>query len=243
MSLTKKLIIVFVITAFAAIIMCVTTNINNSVSTKNEMISYSLGNAIHGGRVGVQLKYNVSPPDLVLQSPKGTMYNKTSAESYEIDTENKTITIFAISDETGIWSISFNKKDNTEISYEMLLSSIAGLTLTETDIIRLEDTYYLGFKYKADSTVNYHPSMTLKIDDDTKYDLIIADDLKNLTTNVNDDMIYLPIVLPKETYENEKKTAEIILTLTTDEGLTTSAVTKIQLTENAVSMSDIIKNQ
>ena len=243
MSLAKKLIIVFIFTLFCAAIIFISLSLSNNISSKNEMISYKLGYISKKGTVGVDLTYDVSPPDVILQAPSGTMFTEKSAKSYKHDPETKTISIISNKEEIGTWSVSFNKKDNLNISYQMTIYPSSSLEIIETDIIKLEDTYYLGFSTNSEAGILYHPSLTLQANS-SRYELIISENLKDLTTTANNDMIYLPLVIPKEVYENNPTSGTLQLTLTTDETKeTTKASVKIKFIENEVSMTDIIKNQ
>ena len=243
MSLTKKLLIVFGITLIAAVGIILYMNMMNSNSSaKNEMIAYKLGDMNKKGQVGVELKYDIIPPDVILQSPSGTMFTEKSAKSYTLDEENKTITVIADKEETGMWSVSFNKKDNLNISYQMLIYASESLGIDETDIIKLENTYYLGFKTNSAPGITYHPAITLVVNN-KKYNLIIPEDLKDLTTSSDADMIYLPLVIPAEIYTNSPENGVLTLTLSNEDNVKTSRKININFTKNLISMSDIINNQ
>ncbi len=240
MSLIKKLLIILLATAFIAAVIVISAYISSDISSKNEIIAYALGENKLPGTIGVELKYDNSTPDVMLQSPTGMLYNKKSADKYEINEETKTITIFVTSSETGQWAVAFNKKDNMNISYEMMIGAESNFDITDTDIIRLEDTYYLGFKINSTKDVTFHPTLTLfSKNNSTTYNLIIENDLQTITMSSTSDMLYIPLILPKDIYEEE--TAKLTLILQTDLGAVVSKSVNLKFTEQTVLINELLQ--
>lgn len=110
---------------------------------QNSMNRYIIGEATDCGYIGIRITYDEEPVDVRIQDPYGRSYS-TGSEGvlYEIDKDEKTVTLLADSDKTGVWSAEFNTKSNKDIRYSLLQMPSETLYIVSPVICRKEDGSY-----------------------------------------------------------------------------------------------------
>jgi len=133
---------------------------SRDTANREEMQTFSLGEATMPGYIGAEVYYDVEPVDVALTAPNGRVYTRNYASVYTIDPSTKTITILVDCDELGEWKISTNTLRNESIRFKFVNTTSPTLYLTNTAITQEADgRYYIKFcpimTVTDDATVNY----------------------------------------------------------------------------------------
>lgn len=149
-SSNKKLLITLSVIA-GAILLALTLFLTNLYTSTNKYVSqsYILGAATQKGYIGVELTYDMEPPNIIITSPHGIVYTSTTAAFYENNEKSKIIKLYADTDDLGNdldkWTVSFDKGSNKSITYKFINMPSPSLYITGEAVQLKSDKYDIVF--------------------------------------------------------------------------------------------------
>lgn len=146
----KTLMIILIVMNLILIIIYAASVKKEKVNS--ELQTYKLGTATVPGYIGVEMQYDTDIVDIELITPSGKHINKLNVDVCEINEENKTITFLKDTDEMGDWFVSFNTKHNTNINYKFISKYSPTLRMTDIELIKSNNYYYLSFTPMMETT-------------------------------------------------------------------------------------------
>lgn len=242
MRTTKKILtIVGIITVIAVVILTILLTEYYTTNKNSIPQSYILGKAEQKGYIGVELTYDNTAPDIILISPSGITYTKTTAARYDEDIRNKTITLYADSDELGSedspdkWTVSFNKGDNRSITYRFVNMPSPTPYIMHTSIQELQNTYAVIFTATQldDMRKNCRYTIELRTEKGGKY--ILSDGKANLNAST-----HVIINIPPEAFTDTE--GFIRITLKTLETPPKTAIEELPVTLTLKEVSNGLDN-
>lgn len=188
----------------------------------NTLKLYELGTAEQCGYVGVELVYDNEPVDVELISPSGKHYNKQTVSIYNINTDKRTITVLYDTSELGEWVVSFNEKTNERITYSFINKPSPTLNVTDVNLVKIEDYYYVKFTPVMESDIYKTCKFTITLSSNNCSFLLDDGNVKlNETTYI--------LFNPKETAYNGDMYSIKIAIQTQDEQQSITKSIQIQL--------------
>lgn len=160
-----KLKILMIILVLINVVLIVIYAVSMKKDNMNSRLqTYKLGNATIPGYVGVELEYDTDVVSVELIAPSGCKINNENADIYNINEEEKTITILKDTDELGEWLVSFNTRHNDNITYKFINRCSPTLRMTDIELVKVSDYYYLSFIPTMETidnktTIRYHVTM------------------------------------------------------------------------------------
>ncbi|MBO5435361.1 hypothetical protein J6A31_06055 [bacterium] len=183
---------------------------------------YSLGETSVFGYVGAKIIYDKEPIDVVLKNSNGDEYDAESADVYEHNADEKTITILVDTDEMCKWFVQFNKKTNSSISYAFVNKMSPTLYIMNTKIITEDGKNYVTFAPVQKTNLSA-----------CRYTISLKSNSRDLKLNTGDAEMNKTAMIefnpPLDAYNNEIFT--VTVKLVTPDGQVAIGECQIQLSE------------
>lgn len=124
--------------------------LNNERNENNKFTTDTLANVTEPCTLETTVHFDNEPIDFIIKSPSGTRYAPDGCDGYVIDMERKTITMKVHTDETGSWTVDYNKKSNLTLDIGAEQNPKEELYITRVMLNTEQNLFNFMVKYDSD---------------------------------------------------------------------------------------------